>query len=125
MGELKGLPAPLNRSRIWRIEPGTRHAACGSSPACSVVARGFTSIVDLSFRRDGSLQVVEFDEASWLAVEIGQATVGTVSSCDLGGGGCNVVEQLPMPTGVASTRRHIFATTLALVPGEADVVKIA
>ena len=27
-------------------------------------------------------------------------------------------------TGVASTRRHVFATMLALVPGAADVVKI-
>ena len=125
VGELKGLPALLNKSRIWRIEPGTRHAECGSSPDCSVVARGFTSIVDLSFRRDGSLQVVEIDEASWLAVELGQATLGTVSSCDLGSGACDVLAELPIPVGVASTRRHVFSTTLSLVPGEADVVKIA
>src|SRR5262249_13296792 len=29
IGELKGFPAPTGRSRIWRIEPGTRHAHCG------------------------------------------------------------------------------------------------
>jgi hypothetical protein len=124
VGELKGFPAPKRRSRIWRIEPGTRHAECGSSPACSVVARGFTSIVDLSFARDGSLHVVEFDEASWLAAEFGLGTGGTVNSCDLDTGECDVLARLPLPTGVASTRRHVFATMLALVPGEADVVKI-
>jgi len=125
VGELKGFPAPRNRSRIWRIEPGTRHAECGSSPACSVVARGFTSIVDLSFARNGALHVVEFDEASWLAVVFDQATVGTVNSCDVRSGDCEVVAHLPLPTAVDSTRRHIFATKLALVPGSADVVKIA
>lgn len=124
VGELKGFPAPRNRSRIWRIEPGTRHAECGSSPACSVVARGFTSIVDLSFARNGDLHVVEFDEASWLAAEFGLGTGGTVNACDVVSGTCDVVARLPLPTGVASTRRHVFATTMALVPGEATVVKI-
>ncbi|MGZ8613178.1 MAG: ScyD/ScyE family protein [Actinomycetota bacterium] len=125
VGELKGFPAPKTRSRIWRIEPGTRHARCGSSPACTVVGRGFTSIVDLSFARDGALHVVEFDEASWFAAELGQGEGGTVNACDLAASTCDVVAHLPLPTGVASTRRHVFATTLALVPGEADVVKIA
>jgi hypothetical protein len=125
VGELKGFPAPLRRSRIWRIEPGTRHAECGSSPACTIVGRGFTSIVDLSFRRDGSLQIVEFDEASFLAAEFGQATLGSVNSCNIDTWSCEVVASLPLPTGVDSTRRHIYATMLALVPGEADVVKIA
>ncbi len=96
-----------------------------SSPACTVVGRGFTSIVDLSFARDGALHVVEFDEASWLAAEFGQGVGGTVSSCELATSSCDALAQLPLPTGVASTRRHVFATMLALVPGEADVVKIA
>jgi hypothetical protein len=55
VGELKGFPAPRGRSRVWRIEPGTRHADCASSPACSIVATGFTSIVDLNFGPDGTL----------------------------------------------------------------------
>jgi len=124
VGELKGFPAPRNRSRIWRIEAGTRHAECGSSPACTVVGRGFTSIVDLSFRHDGSLLVVEFDERSWFALEAGQATVGTVNSCDVASFQCEIVDRLPLPTGATSTRRDVFATMLALVPGEADVVPI-
>lgn len=63
IGELKGFPAPTGASRVWRIEPGTRHAQCGVSPACSIVATGFTSIIDLAFDADGKLLVVELDEA--------------------------------------------------------------
>lgn len=125
VGELKGFPAPLGRSRIWRIEPGTRDAECGSSPACRVVARGFTSIVDLSFNRDGSLLVTELDEASWLAAEFGQGGLGSVNSCDVVTGTCDVIAELPLPSAAAGTRRHTFATMLSLVPGEADVVKIS
>lgn len=35
-------------SKVWRIEPGTLEADCATSPACSVVADGFTSIIDLA-----------------------------------------------------------------------------
>src|SRR5262249_55432855 len=89
IGELKGFPAPPGASRVWRIEPGTRHAACGTSPACRVVAGGFTSIVDLSFAPDGSLYVVEIDEASWAAVEFGVPSPGgTVNRCSVTQGTC-------------------------------------
>ena len=94
------------------------------SPDCSVVVRGLTSIIDLGFGRDGALHAVEFDEDSWLAVELGQATTGTVNACDVWTGECSVVAHLPMPTAVASTRRHTYATVMSLVPGEADVVRI-
>ena len=84
VGELKGFPAPTGASKVWRIEPGNatrrvRH----QPPACSVVADGFTSVIDLGFGRDGALHVVEFDEASWFAVELGQPTGGTVNACDV------------------------------------------
>jgi hypothetical protein len=125
VGELKGFPAPLHESRVWRIEPGTMHAQCGSSPACSVVADGLTSIVDIGFDPSGMLDVVQIDDASWLAVELGQATAGTIDACDVSTGDCDVVVHLPIPTAVASTSKHTFATTQSLVPGEATVVRIA
>lgn len=125
VGELKGFPAPRRSSRVWRIEPGTRHAECGSSPDCSIVVRGLTSIVDLTFGHDGALHAVEIDEDTWLAVELGQSTVGTVNSCEVATGDCEVVTHLRLPTAVASTRRHTYATVRSLVPGRADVVRIA
>lgn len=126
VGELKGFPAPVGMSRIWRIEPGTRHAECGSSPACSVVADGFTSIIDLNFRRNGSLLVTELDESSWLAAEFGAGTGGTVSACDVTTGTCEeLATGLPLPTAAAATRGHVYATIWSLVPGDATVSQIA
>jgi hypothetical protein len=103
VSELKGFPAPLGESRIWRIEAGTLHAPCGESPACSVVADGFTSIVDLKFGPDGTLYVTEIDEASWLAVELvpffGPDILGggSVNACDVSDWTCTeVATELPI-----------------------------
>lgn len=110
VGELKGFPGAVGVSRIWRIEPGTLHAECGNSPACSVVASGFTSIVDLAFGLDGKLYVTEMDEASFLAVELAglglQALVGgTINTCDLSTWTClEVATGLVMPVAVAVDR---------------------
>jgi hypothetical protein len=41
VGELRGFPAPTGMSKVWRIEPGTRHAHCGSDPRCTVAFDGF------------------------------------------------------------------------------------
>ncbi len=42
---------------------------------------GFTSVIDLAF---GRLYVVEIDEKSWVALEIGAGSGGTINACDLG-----------------------------------------
>ena len=125
VGELKGFPAPTGASRVWRIEPGTRHAECGSSPACTVVADGFTSIIDLAFGPDGMLYVVEFDEASWAAVEIfGNPTGGTVNACDPRSGSCfEVATDLPVPSAVAIDKDGtVYATINTL--GGAQVIAL-
>jgi len=110
---------------VWRIEPGTLHADCGTSPACSVVADGFTSIIDLGFGPDGTLYVVEFDEASWAAVELGLGGLGgTVNACNSSSWTCSVVAgSLPLPSAVAVDRNGtVYATVLSLVPGSAQVI---
>jgi sugar lactone lactonase YvrE len=127
VGELKGFPAPTGESRVWRIEPGTRHAECGTSPACSVVADGFTSIVDLAFGPDGTLYVVELDEATWAAVEFGLGSLGgTVNACDVASGSCSeVAAGLPIPMAAAVDRDGVVYTAiLALVPGSAQVIAL-
>ncbi|MGI0149940.1 MAG: ScyD/ScyE family protein [Thermoplasmata archaeon] len=124
VSELKGFPAPLGESRIWRIEAGTLHAQCGESPACSVVADGFTSIVDLSFGPDGTLYVTEIDEASWLAVELvpffgpGILQGGTVNACDVSDWTCTEVA-MGLPIAIATSVAGdgvLYAAILALVP---------
>lgn len=128
VSELKGFPAPTGRSRIWRIEPGARHANCATSPDCSIVATGFTSIVDLTFAPDGTLYVVEIDEASWAAVEFGVGSLGgTVNACNPTTWTCSeVATGIPIPIGAAVDRRagEVYLTINALVPGAAKVIKL-
>ena len=127
VSELKGFPAPTGRSRIWRVEPGARHADCATSDDCSIVATGFTSIVDLTFGPDGTLYVVEIDEASWAAVEFGVGSLGgTVNACNPTTWTCSqVATGLPIPLGAAVDRRgNVYVTINALVPGAAEVIKL-
>ena len=130
VGELKGFPAPIGESRIWRVKPTARHARCGTSPDCTVVADGFTSIVDLAFGWDGTLHVVELDEASWFAVEVNTPTTGTVNACKwrsrTGSFVCKPeAEGLLMPTAATvDFFGRVHVVTKALIPGEAEVITL-
>jgi hypothetical protein len=127
VGELKGFPAAPGTSRVWRIERGARHVHCGSSPACRVVADGFTSIVDLTFDQSGKLYVVEMDEASFLAAELGQGAVGgTVNACKFGTWKCSTVATgLPLPIAAAVGKRgSVYALINSLIPGESRVIQV-
>jgi len=133
VGELIGFPATPGTSRIWRIEAGTRHARCGTSPACKIVATGFTSIIDINFGPDGSAYVVELDEASWLGLEEGVGVGGTVNKCRPNGTvwSCTVrASHLPVPTAVAIDGSSVFVTLFSLEaffigpPGEAQVARL-
>ena len=88
---------------------------------------GFTSIVDLAFAPNGTLYVVELDEASWAAVEIfGVITGGTLNACDAHTGTCEIVaDGIPMLTAVAfGQNRAIWVTQNSLIPGVAEVVQL-
>jgi hypothetical protein len=111
VGELTGFPGTPGLSRVWRIAPGSRHVLCPSA-ACTLVAGGFTSIMDLAFGPDGTLYVVELDEAGWLGMEMNgfakTAAGGTVSRCNVGTGACSVVASgLSLPTAVAVDREGV------------------
>jgi hypothetical protein len=123
MGELKGFPAPKGESRVWRIAPGTRHAVCGSSPACQIVADGFTSIIDLRFGPNGALYVIELDEESWLAMESGLGTGGSVNTCNSSTWVCTqVATGLPMLTSVViDGNNRVWVVTNALDPTSVDI----
>jgi hypothetical protein len=113
VGELKGAPAAPGTSKVWRIEPGTRHAVCGESPACSVVGTGFTAVIDVVFHK-GKLYVVELDEAGWIAAEEGFGVGGTINECTLGPT-LTCTERatgLFNPTAVAFNRNDMYATLI-------------
>ena len=131
VGELKGFPAPTGESRVWRIAPHARHARCGTSRDCRVIADGFTSIVDLTFGRDGTLHVVELDEASWFAIEVTRTPVGgTVNECKrqhwTRAWLCDVeTSGLLMPTAATvDLRGKLRVVTNALIPGAAEVITV-
>ena len=127
VGELKGFPAPLGESRIWRVAPEASWASCGTTPDCEVVFDGgFTSIIDMAFGPDGLLYVLEFDEASWFAVELGLGVGATINACDLDSLICEeVVSGLPIATAIAFDKRGgLWATQNALIPGLATVVAV-
>lgn len=129
VGELKGFPAPTGESRVWRIEPGSRNVRCGESKKCTLVLDGFTSIIDLAFGPDGRLNVVQIDDASWLAMEIGAGVGGSVRACSLAtddvAGDCDeLVDGVPILTSVVYRGSALWGSILALAPGAADVVPL-
>ena len=82
----------------------------------------------MAFGPDGTLYVVEIDEASWAAVEFGVGSLGgTVNACNITNWTCSqVATGLPIPIGVAVDRRagEIYVVTNALVPGAARVIQL-
>jgi len=128
VGELKGFPAPVGESNIWRISPWANGAKCGESPDCvKVFDGGFTSIIDLAFGRDGLLYVTEFDTRAWAAVEIfGTPAGGKISACNVRSGDCfDVKTGLPQPTAITFDESGaLWSTQKALVPNGAEVIKV-
>jgi len=127
VGELKGFPAPTGESRIWRVAPWASWANCGSSADCEVVFDGgFTSIIDLAFGSDGLLYVVEVDEASWFAGELGSPTTGTINACDVDTLDCCEGENdLVLPTAITFGKDGtLWSTEFGVIPPLAQVVAI-
>lgn len=117
VGELTGFPFTPGFSRIWRIEPGTRHAACGTSPACSLIVDDLTAIIDLQFGPDGRLYLAQLDDAGVGALEGGSLTGGSIRACNVTTGGCEVVASgIPMLTAIAFRGSSIWHTVWSLVP---------
>lgn len=128
-GELTGFPGAPGMSRVWRIEPGSRHVLCPSA-ACTQVVSGLTSVVDLAFGIDGTLYAVELDDASWLAVEVGAGggpllpvAGGSVKACNVGTGACSVVATgLSLPTAVTIARDgRVWVAQNSSIPGIASI----
>jgi hypothetical protein len=125
VGELTGAPFPTGLSRVWRVDPGTRHAACGTSPACSIVASGLTAIIDLQFGPDGRLYVAQIEDEGVGALEGGGGSGGSVHACDVATGACQTsVSGIPILTSISFRGNTLWGAIWALVPGMADVVPL-
>lgn len=128
VGELKGFPAPTDESNVWKIDPDASGAKCPSSNCQKAFDGGFTSIIDLRFDESGTLHVVELDEKSWFAVENSNIGLvgGTINSCIFGTQSCSeVATGIPILTAITFGKDGtLWATKNALVPDEADVVRV-
>lgn len=131
VGELKGIPAPKNESRIWRIAPDASWANCGGAdPRCELLFDGgFTSIIDLAFGPDGLLYVVELDENTWFATTRPAPQPlagGTISACDVNTPACvEVAGGLPLPTAITFGKKGtLWSTQFGPIPGLATVVEV-
>jgi hypothetical protein len=126
VGELKGFPAPKNKSKIWKIDAGARHAVCGGSSSCHVLADNFTSVIDLTFGRNGKLYVVELDAESWLAMEAMKGVGGAVSACDARVSSCTKIASgiLMSTAATVADDGTVWVVKNALIPGAADVVPV-
>lgn len=131
VGELKGFPAPLNESRVWRVAPWADWVYCsadGSTPDCQVVFDGgFTSIIDLAFGPDGLLYVAELDEASWFSVEVvHNITGGTINACDVNTLDCiEVATDVPAVTSISFGKDgRLWAIESGIGPVPPSVVEV-
>lgn len=127
VGELKGFPAPVGVSNIWRVSPNADGAMCGSSPDCQkVFDGGFTSIIDMAFDGAGNLHVAELDESSWFAVEMGAGVGGTINKCNTSTATCTeVATGIPILTAITFGKKgDLWATQNALIPGLAEVINV-
>lgn len=125
VGELKGFPAPIGESNIWRIAPDANGVMCGSDPDCmEAFDGGFTSIIDMVFGPDGRLYVAEFDARSWFAMEQGEG--GVIKSCDINTMECETIATgIPMLTAIAFDQSGaLWATRNALIPEMAEVFRV-
>jgi len=125
VGELTGFPFTPGFSNVWRIAPGTRHAACGTSPACSVVVDGLTAVIDMQFGPDGALYVAQLDDAGVGAFEEDSGIGGSVRRCSVTTGSCSVVvDEIPILTAIAFRGSSLWGAYWSLVPGLADVAPL-
>jgi hypothetical protein len=130
VGELKGFPAPIGESRVWRIERGASRAPCIRMILCSVALDGLTSVVDLQFGPDGRLYVTQIDDRSWLPFELAAFEGapfdlgGSVHACSLVTRACQrVVSDKPGLTSITLRSDGLWGATNSFFPG-LDVTRL-
>ena len=112
VSQLTGFPFPVGGAKVYRVNPRTG--------AVSVVARGFTNIMDLAFGRHGTLYVLEIDHDGLLA----GSTEGALFALSRNGSRRRIdvpPGMLNMPGGIAVRKNRIYVTTNSGSPGGGEV----
>jgi hypothetical protein len=134
VSELTGFPFTKGAARIWRIEPGSVDAVCDPlhldpSSGCTSVATGFSSVIDLTFGRDGTMYVLEIARDGLAgALVFDQPTdfppIGALWAVK-DGVKTSIADSLVAPGGVAVDKHgQIFVTTLTFGPPGGTVVRL-
>jgi hypothetical protein len=115
VSQLTGFPFPPGGANVYRVDPRSR--------AVTVVASGFTNIMDLAFGRNGTLYVLEIDHDGLLggSTDGGLFAVsrdGTKRQINLPPG------TLTMPGGIAVGKDGLYVTNNSGSPGGGQVLRI-
>jgi sugar lactone lactonase YvrE len=112
VGTLTGFPFPAGAAQVWRVTPG--HAP-------TVVASGFTNIIDLAFDRRGRLLVLEIAKNGLLD----PTSPGALWRVDRVGAKTLVTDALTAPGGVVvGTDGRAYVTNASTSPGAGQVLRI-
>jgi hypothetical protein len=115
VSQLTGFPFPVGGANVYRVNPRTG--------AQTVVATGFTNIMDLAFGRDGTLYVLEIDHDSLL----GPLTQGALFAISRRGERRRIAMPagtLPYPGGLTIGDGGLYVTINARSPGGGQVLRI-
>jgi sugar lactone lactonase YvrE len=115
VGQLTGFPFPVGGANVYRVNPRTGNQ--------TVVARGFTNIMDLAFGRDGTLYVLEIDHDGLLTPKnegalFAISRYGQRRRIELPPG------TLPYPGGLAVGHDGLYVSVEARSPGSGAVLRI-
>jgi hypothetical protein len=115
VSQLTGFPFPVGGANVFRVNPRTG--------AVTVVASGFTNIMDLAFGKNGTLYVLEIDHDGLL----GGSADGGLFAVSRHGTKRQIVlppGTLTMPGGIAVGRDGLYVTNNAGSPGGGQVLRI-
>jgi hypothetical protein len=115
VGQLTGFPFPVGGANVYRVNPRTGEQ--------TVVAEGFTNIMDLAFGPDGTLYVLEIDHDGLLAPGKEGALFaisrrGEEQPIELPAG------TLPEPGGLAVGDDGLYVSINSRSPGDGQVLRI-
>ena len=115
VSQLTGFPFPPGGANVYRVDP--------RSGAVTVVASGFTNIMDLDFGKDRTLYVLEIDHDGLL----GGTPEGALFAISRHGTRRQIVlppGTLTMPGGIAVGKDGIYVTNNGGSPGGGQVLRI-
>jgi hypothetical protein len=114
VSQLTGFPFPVGGANVFRVDPRTGQQ--------TVVASGFTNIMDLAFGRDGTLYVLEISNSGLLS-----GADGAIFAIPRHGPQHQIElppDTLTAPGGITVGRDGLYVSNQTFVPGEGEVLRI-